>query len=85
MAGLKAAEWALDVEGSAEVATESRVGKVGEGQPAVMNDLGGLVRKKRKAGEDGGVSSVATAQVGSEAKPDSNGVNVLVGRKKSKA
>jgi hypothetical protein len=46
--------------------------------------LGGLVRKKRKAGEDGGGASSATAQVGSEAKPESNGVNMLVGRKKSK-
>jgi regulator of Ty1 transposition protein 109 len=83
MAGLKASEWALDVEGSAEIADENVASAAGSSQPA-MNDLGGLVRKKRKAGEDGGGSSSATAPVGNETKPESNGVNMLVGRKKSK-
>jgi regulator of Ty1 transposition protein 109 len=89
MVGLKASEWALDVEGSAEVATGDVASAIGSSQQPATNDLGGLVRKKRKAGEDGGVgsSSAAPAQVGSEAKQqlESNGVNVLVGRKKSKS
>ena len=80
MAGMKASEWALDVEGSAEVSTESAAGVGGSSQPAVTNDLGGLVRKKRKA-EDGGASSAAAATSHIE----SNGVNMLVGRKKAKS
>ena len=87
MAGLKASEWALDVEGSAEIAVESAASGGGvSSQAPVMNDLGGLVRKKkRKVDEDDGASSSsATVQTGAEAKPESNGVNVLVGRKKAK-
>jgi regulator of Ty1 transposition protein 109 len=84
MSGLKAAKWALDCEGSAEI--ESVVASVsGSSQPAT-NDLGGLVRKKRKVGEDGGASSAAAEQVGGEGRLESNGgVNVLVGRKKAKS
>ena len=84
MAGLKASEWALDVEGSAEVVHSAAMSVGGSSQPAT-NDLGGLVRKKkRKAEEDVGSSSSASAQAGSEAPSEGNGVNVLVGRKKAK-
>jgi regulator of Ty1 transposition protein 109 len=86
MAGLKASEWALDVEGSAEIATESTASAIGSSKPA-MNDLGGLVRKKRKVGEDGSASShsAATEQVEAGVKAESNDVNVLVGRRKAKS
>lgn len=91
MAGLRAAEWALDVEGSAEggvvdgVAGQGGVG--GQQKPAVvMNDLGGLVRKRKKgsvAVEGKGENGDSAEQV--QAESNNGGVNVLVGRKKSKS
>ena len=82
MAGVKGEEWALECEGSAVVEVEA--GGVGGRQ--AMNDLGGLVRRKKRkvddgeAGEGGG-----TAQVTKESEPAAAGVNVLVGRKKAKS
>jgi regulator of Ty1 transposition protein 109 len=82
MAGLKTAEWALDCEGMAEIES---MASVSSSSQSATNDLGGLVRKKRKVGEDGSASSSSASQVGTEVKPESNGVNVLVGRKKAKS
>lgn len=82
MAGLKTSEWALDCEGMAEIES---VASVSSSSQSATNDLGGLVRKKRKVGEDGSASSSVASQDGTAAKPESNGVNVLVGRKKAKS
>jgi hypothetical protein len=82
MAGVKGEEWALECAGSAVVEVEAP--GVGGGQ--AMNDLGGLVRRKKRkvddgeAGEGGG-----TAQVTKESEPAAAEVNVLVGRKKAKS
>ncbi|KAL1589512.1 hypothetical protein WHR41_01468 [Cladosporium halotolerans] len=79
MAGLKAGEWALECVGTAE--TETAVGAEGAKQ---MNDLGGLVRKKRKADDGGSGAGATPVESADQAKPEGNGVNVLVGRKKAK-
>ncbi|KAM0723706.1 hypothetical protein Q7P37_000694 [Cladosporium fusiforme] len=88
MAGLKSKDWALDCVGSAEVEVEAGASVGGAAAP-VMNDLGGLVRKKkRKAGEEGGVAAgegcAEQLALPVEREPATAGVNVLVGRKKAK-
>jgi regulator of Ty1 transposition protein 109 len=86
MAGVRAEEWALDVEGSAVVVVgEGGTGGGGGGQ--ATNDLGGLVRrKKRKVDEGDGSGSQASKDVepAAAAVAAPAGVNVLVGRKKAK-
>jgi hypothetical protein len=85
MAGVRAEEWALDVEGSAVVVGEGGTGGGGGGQ--ATNDLGGLVRrKKRKVDEGDGSGSQASKDVepAAAAVAAPAGVNVLVGRKKAK-
>lgn len=76
MAGLKASDWALECVGSADI--EMVAGATGGAKP--MNDLGGLVRKKRKADD----ATTTGAPVDGAAKAEESGVNVLVGRKKAK-
>ena len=80
MAGLKGEEWALECEGSAVV--ETSVGSAGVGQ--ATNDLGGLVRRKKRKVDDRDVVEGGGNQAAEEAEPAS-GVNVLVGRKKAKS
>lgn len=74
MAGLRAEEWAVDCEGRAVVETS---GGASAGQ-ATTNDLGGLVRKKRKVDDGGAVQTAGVAEPVAA-------VNVLVGRKKAKS
>jgi regulator of Ty1 transposition protein 109 len=78
MAGLRASDWALECEGTADVESA-----VSSGGARPMNDLGGLVRKKRKV-EDGSVG-VGGAVGSSNGVEPGSGVNVLVGRKKAKS
>lgn len=81
MAGLKASEWVLECVGSAEVETAAATAGNGGVQP--VNNLGGLVRKKRKV-DDGTGSQGAGDQVAGAPTAEESGVNVLVGRKKAK-
>jgi regulator of Ty1 transposition protein 109 len=78
MAGLKASEWALDCKGTAEL--ETAVSTAGA---QTTNDLGGLVRKKRKS-DDRDATEGSVANSVDVVKSD-YGVNILVGRKKSKS
>jgi regulator of Ty1 transposition protein 109 len=80
MAGLKASEWALDCAGTADVESV-----VGTGGARPMNDLGGLVRKKRKVDGGNGNASEGGAVGSSNGVEPASGVNVLVGRKKAKS
>jgi hypothetical protein len=83
MAGLRSEEWALECEGSAVV--EASVGSAVGGQ--ATNDLGGLVRrKKRKLDDPGNVNSAeGNGDQGVKEVEPAGGVNVLVGRKKAKS
>ncbi|KAM0707801.1 hypothetical protein Q7P35_004450 [Cladosporium inversicolor] len=83
MAGVRGEEWALECEGSAVV--EIGGGAISGGQ--VMNDLDGLVRKKKRKVEDGGSAERSGSQTTKESEPAAAaaGVNVLVGRKKAKS
>lgn len=77
MSGMSAEDWALDVVGEAEVA----VAQAAINGTGATNDLGGLVRKKKRKVEDAGAGGeVATVQ--QEQVP---AVNMLVGRKKAKS
>ena len=87
MAGLKGEEWALECEGSAVVEVGARDVSGG----LATNDLGGLVRKKKRKVDDGeggvaeGRGDQGSKDVESAAAPAAPaGVNVLVGRKKAK-
>lgn len=75
MSGMGAGDWALDVVGEAEVAA---LHPVSNGAGAT-NDLGGLVRKKKRKVDDAN-GEPATAQ--QEQEPV---VNTLIGRKKAKS
>jgi regulator of Ty1 transposition protein 109 len=79
MAGLRASEWALECEGTADVESVVSTG----GTPP-MNDLGGLVRKKKRKVEDGSAGAGGSVEPSNGVEPES-GVNVLVGRKKAKS
>lgn len=83
MAGIKPKDWAIDCVGTAEVETAASAGGA---RP--MNDLGGLVRKKKRKADDGGdgvvVEGDGVAQPAREEEASGAGVNVLVGRKKAK-
>ena len=81
MAGVKGEEWALECEGSAVVEVG---GSVGGG--LATNDLGGLVRRKKRKVVDGEAEGSGD-QAGKHVEPLAAapaGVNVLVGRKKAK-
>lgn len=78
MAGLKPSEWALDCEGTAEFETSAS-----SAGAQLMNDLGGLVRKKKRKVDDIKVPEGTAAESSNGVEPGS-GVNVLIGRKKSK-
>jgi regulator of Ty1 transposition protein 109 len=90
MAGVKAEEWALDVEGSAAVETTVGGGGAG-GSGQVLNDLGGLVRRKKRKVDEGegdgsqGGKTVEPEPAAAAAAAAPAGVNVLVGRKKAKS
>lgn len=82
MAGIKPKDWAIDCVGTAEVETAASAGGA---RP--MNDLGGLVRKKKRKADDGGdvvVDGDGVSQPEVEKEASGAGVNVLVGRKKAK-
>ena len=84
MAGVRGEEWGLDVEGSAVVEAGVGGGVVGGGQ--ATNDLGGLVRRKKRKVDDGEVAEGSGSQASKETEPAAPaGVNVLVGRKKAKS
>lgn len=81
--------WGLEVVGT----REGEAGSVGVGACGErgVNDLGGLVRRKRKAGGDDDGEGVADAVNDAHVKQQqlsdgaaNAGVNVLVGRKKAK-
>lgn len=77
MSGMDAGDWTFDVVGEAEVA----ISKAGSNGVGATNDLGGLVRKKKRKVEvaDAGGESAAQQQEQAPA------VNMLVGRKKAKS
>lgn len=84
MAGVRGEEWALECEGSAVV--EISAGGAGGGGGQATNDLGSLVRKKKRKVEDGDAAEGNGAQASREVEPAAPaGVNVLVGRKKAKS
>lgn len=72
MAGVKATDWALECKGDAEVELVAS-----ENAARPTNDLGGLIKKKRKVDN-------TNASEGGVAQPNA-GVNVLIGRKKAKS
>ncbi|KAK6440763.1 hypothetical protein LTR95_003013 [Oleoguttula sp. CCFEE 5521] len=77
MVGLTPESWGVDICGTAEIAAQTADVQKGNGVPAT-NDLGSLVRKKKRKVDDSvdaAVAMVAEAAV----------VNTLVGRKKVKA
>jgi hypothetical protein len=77
----------LDVEGSAVVETAVGGGGAGGGGQA-MNDLGGLVRRKKRKvdeGEGNGSQGGKDVEPATAAVTAPAGVNVLVGRKKVKS
>lgn len=80
MAGLRGEEWALECEGTAVVETSTMAAG---GVPAT-NDLGGLVRKKKRKVDDEDATVGSGAQETKVVEPAA-GVNVLVGRKKAKS
>lgn len=85
MAGVRGEEWALECEGSAVV--EVGGGGVGGGGGQATNDLGGLVRRKKRKVDDGEAGQASGDHATKEVEPAAAaaaGVNVLVGRKKAK-
>lgn len=70
----------MDCEGTAVV--EAAASVTSAARP--MNDLGGLIRKKKRKVDDVNAVEENGAQVAVVAQPDP-GVNVLVGRKKAKS
>ena len=82
MAGVSGEEWGLECEGSAVV--ETAAGGAAGGQ--ATNDLGGLVRRRKRKVDDGEAEG-SGVQAGKDVGPVAaapDGVNVLVGRKKAK-
>ena len=87
MAGVRGEEWALECVGSA-VVPEMGGGGVGGGGGQATNDLGSLVRKKKRKVEDGETAEGSGSQGSNYVEPAAAapaGVNVLVGRKKAKS
>jgi regulator of Ty1 transposition protein 109 len=80
MAGLRSEEWALECGGTAVV----EAGVVGTAEGQATNDLGGLVRKKKRKVDDGDATESTEIQASKEIEP-APAVNVLVGRKKAKS
>lgn len=79
MAGVKATDWALECKGTTEVESVASASGV---RPT--NDLGGLIRKKKRKADDDKVSEGVVSQVENAGQTDA-GVNVLIGRKKAKS
>ncbi|OQO14067.1 hypothetical protein B0A48_00943 [Cryoendolithus antarcticus] len=77
MVGLTAESWGTDIRGTAEITAQTGDVQNGNGAPAT-NDLGSLVRKKKRKVDDSIDTAVLTAA-------ETTHVNTLVGRKKVKA